>query len=149
MSRQFKGTCRIGVDAGGCPFIERCQIRDRQIRFDPLKDSLNLDSTGNIKMTDIDGGVERRYNVLFLETKTAGVQITKAQRMLLQRLTHPLVRIHALQVDLGNPVDWETARRMRFFSNGKVLPFKECDFDMVKARILAWREWAETVERPF
>ena len=96
-----------------------------------------------IKVTDIDGCVERKHNLLFLETKLPKVKIPYGQ----QRLFTNLAMYHHVIIIWGEKNIPEKVKLMGIELFGRDKTIKPCNIGDIQYNIKKWFEWAD--KNPF
>jgi hypothetical protein len=113
--------------------------------FDAFKASLPdwsiLDGCfgGRIRPCDIDGAVERKGHVLFLEHKsTPTAKLKDAQRILFEALS---ATGHAAIIFWSEDGE-RNVRRLRIYSHGQARDQDPADLDDLRAAVAGWYRWA-------
>ncbi|HPU62135.1 MAG TPA: hypothetical protein PK300_08395 [Bacillota bacterium] len=97
-----------------------------------------------IKVTDIDGMVERNGNILMLEAKGPNVPVTTGQRIMFENIRYnPAITILVVWGNPGNPT-----HIMQYNSSG-VTNRCECDLNAFRAIVAEWYDRADKSPSPF
>lgn len=91
----------------------------------------------NIRITDIDGHVERKGHFLYFETKGPNVEVSQGQMIMFKMLT----KDHAFDVIIiwGNP---NKPQRAQIISRGKEYRIFDCDTNKLHDVVSRWFQYA-------
>lgn len=106
--------------------------------------------SGKIKMSDIDGIVEKNNRFFWFESKSPGVTMPLGQRIAFERLVMSGgIGVHVVFVVWGERNAPERYQVWRRSENGlKKDPEIDCDLEALKSRISSWYRWAEMQRKP-
>jgi hypothetical protein len=113
-----------------------------KVVLDPKLHAFDQCFGGKIRMGDIDGAVERKGFVLFMEWKQGGNVENYAQVRLHECLTKNSPK-HLSVFVVGNP-ETMTVERIRVMSNGAWRgPWEACDLNSLRRRFSGWFSWVD------
>lgn len=118
--------------AGGCA----------KVVLDPKLHAFDDCFHGKIRMGDIDGAVERRGYVLFLEWKRGGSAENLAQVLLHKAITSNSP--NHLSVFVVGDAETMAVERIRVMANGNWRgEWERCSLDDLRRRFSGWFSWAD------
>lgn len=118
-----------------------CRTGCAKVYLDPKLHAFDACFGGRIRMGDIDGAVERRGYILFLEWKSGATPENFAQVKLHKELTRNSPKHLSVFVQ-GNPETMEVFRIMKI-ERGKQGQWADCSLEELRFRFGRWFAWAD------
>lgn len=114
-----------------------------KVVLDPKLHAFDECFGGKIRMGDIDGAVERKGFVLFMEWKQGGNVENFAQVRLHEHLTGNAPARHLSVFVIGNPQTMDV-EAIRVMAAGKWRgPWEKCTLAQLRHRFAGWYSWAD------